>query len=309
MVFEGGKRIKQHGMIINLLKKFKVVTANSLILYELLSTSLPNLIYCPNGVDTDFFIPKKNPMLFSRKKAVNFALNLRFSKEPKILNSTVYEFSDELTGNILTLDITSQNFFLKINYLNSSVFQEKTAIDKETAVFLAKKYFSSLGVWDEDLTQSKVSYFKFEGQNLVETKKQKQIQIVRVDFSRQEIDGIPIVPLNYDKSGIYIIFSGNSQEIKQVLEARFYNFPPNLNTSGTYPLISGKQAWENLKNGKAYIAKPLKEGEKAIIRKIYLAYLEMPNYQPYLQPIFVFEGDFQGLCQVFYPLGGCHAPF
>jgi len=40
-----------------LLKKFKVVSANSRILYEMLKGVLPNLVYCPNGVDTEFFTP------------------------------------------------------------------------------------------------------------------------------------------------------------------------------------------------------------------------------------------------------------
>ncbi len=47
-------------LAVSLLKKFKIVTANSMILYELLSTSLPNLMYCPNGVDTNFFTPEVN---------------------------------------------------------------------------------------------------------------------------------------------------------------------------------------------------------------------------------------------------------
>ncbi len=46
-------------LAVGLLKKFKVVSVNSMILYELLSSSLPNLLYCPNGVDTDFFRPKR----------------------------------------------------------------------------------------------------------------------------------------------------------------------------------------------------------------------------------------------------------
>ncbi len=45
-------------LAIDILKRFKVVSVNSMILYELLENSLPNLFYCPNGVDTNFFIPQ-----------------------------------------------------------------------------------------------------------------------------------------------------------------------------------------------------------------------------------------------------------
>lgn len=47
-------------LAVGLLKRFKVVSVNSVILYELLSEALPNLLYCPNGVDTGFFLPDKD---------------------------------------------------------------------------------------------------------------------------------------------------------------------------------------------------------------------------------------------------------
>ena len=47
-------------LAVGLLRKFRVVTANSMILHEMLSNVLPDLIYCPNGVDIDFFRPAGN---------------------------------------------------------------------------------------------------------------------------------------------------------------------------------------------------------------------------------------------------------
>jgi glycosyltransferase involved in cell wall biosynthesis len=47
-------------LAINVLKRFKVVTANSMILHDLLKPVLPHVLYCPNGVDVDFFIPATN---------------------------------------------------------------------------------------------------------------------------------------------------------------------------------------------------------------------------------------------------------
>ena len=43
----------------NLLKKNKVVTVNSNILYRLLKSELQGLMYCPNGVDCSFFKPQR----------------------------------------------------------------------------------------------------------------------------------------------------------------------------------------------------------------------------------------------------------
>jgi len=41
----------------DILKRFKTVTVNSMILKELLEPELPNVLYCPNGVDDAFFTP------------------------------------------------------------------------------------------------------------------------------------------------------------------------------------------------------------------------------------------------------------
>lgn len=46
-------------LAVGLLKRFKLVTVNSMILRELLSGALPNIVYCPNGVDTELFAPEK----------------------------------------------------------------------------------------------------------------------------------------------------------------------------------------------------------------------------------------------------------
>ncbi len=47
-------------LAVNLLDKFKVVTVNSKILYDLLKPGLPKILYCPNGVDITFFKPKQS---------------------------------------------------------------------------------------------------------------------------------------------------------------------------------------------------------------------------------------------------------
>ena len=49
-------------LAINLLIKFKVVTVNSKLLYNFLKKSLPNIIYCPNGVDTFFYNTKRKKL-------------------------------------------------------------------------------------------------------------------------------------------------------------------------------------------------------------------------------------------------------
>lgn len=53
-----GRRPKEaFDLAVRLLRKFKVISVNSMILHELLHNDVSNLMYCPNGVDIEFFTP------------------------------------------------------------------------------------------------------------------------------------------------------------------------------------------------------------------------------------------------------------
>ena len=70
-----------------------------------------------------------------------------------------------------------------------------------------------------------------------------------------------------------------------------YTFWPISDETATYPLKKSKEAWEELKDGKAYVASPGDGRTQVVIRKVFLGYYDSEEYQSYLQPIFVFEGD------------------
>lgn len=46
-------------LAVGLLRRFKVVTVNSKILFNLLASALDNVFYCANGVDCEFFVPSE----------------------------------------------------------------------------------------------------------------------------------------------------------------------------------------------------------------------------------------------------------
>ena len=46
-------------LAVGLLRRFKVVTVNSKILFNLLASVLDNVFYCANGVDCGFFVPRE----------------------------------------------------------------------------------------------------------------------------------------------------------------------------------------------------------------------------------------------------------
>ncbi|MBI4130713.1 hypothetical protein HY468_05320, partial [Candidatus Roizmanbacteria bacterium] len=247
----------------------------------------------PEGTPSSelFFIPSKTPTLFSRRNAADFAEQLGFTGQPTTISDTLYHYTDEATNSTFTLDITNQNFLMKRNYLDPSMFEEKINPTQQNIKQLAVSYFQSLKVWDTALSESKITYLTLEGTTLTPTSKLENAQVYRIDFFRGPIEGYPVVTSLFHTSPIYLIFAANTSRIQNILEASFQNFPPLLGDSATYPTISGQAAWEQLQNGKGYIAVPLQTGTQAVIRTVYLAYFQEDQYHPYLQLVWVFEGD------------------
>jgi hypothetical protein len=88
----------------------------------------------------------------------------------------------------------------------------------------------------------------------------------------------------------------------------------------TYPLVPVNQVWSEVSKGNGVISSVVPNGlspfadyrpvrvDRILINKIYLAYFEDLSYdQPYLQPIYVFEGNYTssggggGSIHIYYP--------
>lgn len=238
-----------------------------------------------------YFIPKKSVTLYSRMDALSFAAKLGFTGTPQEISDIIYQFTDDEGKRTLTLDITNNNLDLLKTQYDSSYFQNVATIEENQALTQARNYFNNLSLTDQSLTKTKVSYFIYNNNQFIETKKNFEAQAVRVDFLRSEVGGLPVITADYDSSATFLNFVPQANNNLNLIEASWQNFAPDLTNASTYLSISASTAWENLKNGKGFIVRPLNNGTEAVIRNIYLAYFQTKEYQPYLQPVFVFEGD------------------
>ena len=82
-------------LAIELLKKFKVVTANSKILVELLNSGLPEVQYCPNGVDISFFNPDGKKQYNPDRITIGWVGKVRGPKNYEV----VHKAGEELEKN------------------------------------------------------------------------------------------------------------------------------------------------------------------------------------------------------------------
>ncbi len=247
-----------------------------------------------------YSIPKTVPSFLSDEKAQKFAIKLEFTLSPDDINSTYYHYTDPIDSNrTLILNIADMNFKLKYDYSNnpSIVFNQGTILSKERTIAEVKNFIRRNSLFDDAILSGIITtdIYKFDPiQNkLVSSTSLSDTQAVRVNFNRNDLDKMKIVSPIFGESYNYALYTFSSQIKSPVIELSYANWPIDYNNFATYPLRSGQQAWKDLVDGYALVSRlgNNKKEDTIIIRKIYLAYYDSEEPQPYLQLIFVFEGD------------------
>lgn len=242
-----------------------------------------------------YFIPKKLPDLRANDHAKSFAAQLGFITEPKQDQPYMLLFTDpNIPQRSLLMNSVSDNLHIfydpqtLANLTATSSAKPKITAQSEAQNFL-NRYGLLLPIFD--LEKTVVTFVSFDGNQFIESD-EKKAQANRVDFFKRSIGDIPLVTEHFFFGTSYVVLGNNPDEIKAILEAQVVDFPVDLTAKATYPIKSSQQAWEELTGGQGYIANPPKiANQDILIRKVYLAFYEALDYQPYLQPVYVFEGD------------------
>lgn len=243
-----------------------------------------------------FFAPQRLPSLLSSDRAKNFAAQLDFNDPPEELSPSDFRFTDtKLPARTLEYNSVTGNFHLYFDLLNDpSAASPSPLLTKEVGLNAARLFMEknnqSYGNFDPAKTQ--IQFLSFDGQSLRETNDPNTVSAVRANFFLRDINKTPIVTSGYITSPTFVIVSAALEETKKYLEARVSYFQINDKSAATYPLKTSDQAWSELTSSQGYIAHFPKQLDKdVLIRHVYLAYFDADDYQPYLQPVFVFEGD------------------
>lgn len=243
-----------------------------------------------------YSMPKKLPTLLSPERTRNFATRLGFTSEPQIIGSTLYKFidpNDELRS--LELDTVNTNIKLRYDYQkNPNIVVNSPPLVKKQAEDEIKSYTNS--IFDGSILQGKTTseLLIYDGNlnKFVAASSISSAVALRVNYFRPDIDGLKVLPPLYNSSYIYAIYSPSPLVKSRMLEIMYTFWPIAFDDFATYPLRSGPQAWQDLSDGYATVINMGNSSpENITIRNIYLAYYDSEEPQPYLEPIFVFEGD------------------
>lgn len=243
-----------------------------------------------------YFIYRSKSIIGALEEGKNTAAAMNFLSEPKETGIGIYVFNDNNTSRSLTMNVLQSSFKMSYPYLTDQLLLNPEQMpNTERAISMATDFLEQAGKMSIDLQEGekKVSFWKINYDGLKEVTALSEANIIRVDFFRKKlVEDFQVVAVEVGKAPVSVLVSGSSVAAKRVVEVNYQhvNVDTSEASSSTYPIITSKEAFDNLKMGNYW---PVKDSSsnKVIIRKIYLAYFEPVNLTQFMQPVYVLEGD------------------
>lgn len=230
------------------------------------------------------------PNLLDLRLTRQAALSTKFTRNETYLTDTLYSWSDEdRPDKKLQINIVSKDFTIISNYFSYPEFQQEIILDQKQAVDTATQFLTKFGLYPMDIDPNKTTtqLLSIQGTSLFAATSLSTAQLIRVDFFQNSLDKLPIMYPHPPNSTMHIIVGG--ENTNEIFEARFMH-QSTSNESSTYPMRTVTQAYELLKQNKAYIGSYFGTNNTITIKDVYLGYFIGEEKQDYIMPVYVFEG-------------------
>lgn len=230
-----------------------------------------------------YFMPKLSTTLLAPDRARTISSGFGFNIGPDILSSTEFRFTDSSDGEFI-IDLNTGNFNFARNIATDSASLGQSALQsKEKLGSDFKNYVSTKGLLKNQLTQAR--------HNAVYNKNtQAESSSAIVSLWQNDVDNIPIVTPKYTVGTVKAVASKFTVEDQKYISMDYAYWEIDTNTFTTYPLKKIAIAFDELKQGHASVVIDPKTS-KVSLYTAYIAYLQTEEYTPYLQPVYVFEGE------------------
>lgn len=236
-------------------------------------------------------IPKAD--ILALEKAQAKVEKLDFAGSPSAISDRIYQwtilspFQKTLSLDILTGDIK----FISSYIDNELVIAANNLPEGKEAKAVSKGFLETLEAFPSDIDEdkSKISLFTIKNYVLLPSTSLSNAHLVRVDYFQKNKNDLPIYYPEGHTSPINVTLAGG-EDASQVVDANYFYQRPS-DKSETYPLKTAEEAFQELKDQKAYIASYFSQSDEVTINKVFLAYYIGEEKQAYLMPIVVFEGS------------------
>lgn len=241
-----------------------------------------------------YIIYRSTTKIIALEQGKEIARQFGFEDEPLEVKEGVYEFKNEKTNKILTMDVLAGDFKFKFPYLeDESVLEAKNVPDKTKAIEIAKSFLESGQKFTEDLQngEQEISYWNIVDGKLNKVLAQSEAHIVKVDFYRKKLDDkFDITSAKIGEAPVSVWVSGSDIKDKEIVEANFKYANIDRESFSTYPIKTVEQVMTELQSGNYWSSSDIPE-KQVIIRNIELIYYEPITLTQYVQPLYIFKGD------------------
>lgn len=240
-----------------------------------------------------FFMPQRTASFLDLDEATKLAKNLGFSGNTTNISETIYRFDNRELPSSIDVDIVNKTFSINYNLSANPELLGFRPRSTEDAVSTVRSFLSSANLLPEDLEmgQKTFEFLKAEPPSFTTVASLSEANFVRVNLFRANRAELSVLTSDKKRSNVWFLVGGDKGGTPRIVAGEYHYFPVDANQSSTYPVKTGEAAWEDLKNGRAFVISE-SEGTKDItVRRIYLAYYDSGEPQGFLQSIVVFEGD------------------
>ena len=275
----------------------------------------------PTKLPTKAKVYKIRPAGFSYnagKSAQDNAAYFGFTDSDLItdLKGKSYKWRSLKTGGVLEINIDTKELVMNTTLLGKSNMYKTGTLTDATTLKETTNMLKNIGRIDDAYLLNTPTIYKgkYLGNKLVATEDRNDTQLYRLDFFRS-IDTFKVLGAD-PKVGLLHVYMGDENTTEKTynkltispatfpIQNIYYNEIETPSTA-TYPLVDVSQAWNAVKQGQGIIANVTPKGsnpfveyettvvQDILINDIYVAYYETPQGQKYLQPIYVFEGNYK----------------
>lgn len=253
-----------------------------------------------------YFIPENNRQIGFSLKTNVMAETLGFSvaSTPGRVEFPTITYED--AKQKLVVDITRYNYEYQYALGDDDEFLSNlTPVPAvSTITDQATEFLTKVGRYPDELARGKpnIIYLNFDPveKRINVSQSPDQANMVEVDFYRGDIDEFPSVTGSYFNSQNYVLMLYHSKGMK-VVRAQVKFFESSEDQVGVYPLKSAETAWQQVLDGKGIVAYAEPDITNVIIKEMFLAYFDPPEYLEYLQPVYVFLGGKESNFAVYVP--------
>lgn len=235
--------------------------------------------YSPNVLDVDNANRKAEAVGFFQNGLKLSDINYRWNDSSPLQR--------ELNMNIVTSDFVLSSLFLQ----NPEVLSARFVGNEFESTNTASSFLKTMGTFPNDIDESKTKTVKYLVSNgsLMPATSLSNTQVIGVYFYQKDVNGLPIYYPNGGVSEIFMLVASGKYQPEVV--GGDFSHQGISEASATYPIKTAQESFNNLKEGKGYIARYDVKSNDIQIKNVFLGYFRGVEKQEYLMPIVVFEGE------------------